>query len=353
MGDAVVVPDCKALVDGWEDIQQGRPKLTCANADIWHDINQLAKERRGSITLRRVNSHLDWCQAKHMGMSMHDWIGNKTADALADRGAAMGALPTPVLDHLDRMLKKMGDLHRRMVFVHTAALAKLGPDEQHTNRVPLPFAARRHLEASGHRVHWHTGGRFAACSRCGQCTTAGKFRAWIRTAPCVPLVEHGDFARPPREHTPIIIGNASVHQSHPVAYFRGVWFCTACGAYTTAIGSDSGRTLVRRLGRVCQGTRNRSSAARLRRIFRGLPPRSGTTWPRKASTNSDYNLGTTIFIVGLKRSTKFNGCRATVRGFDESTGRWLVATRSGEELLVLPKCLALEHTGDDAAVLAP
>ena len=146
---------------------------------------------------------------------------------------------------------------------------------------------------------------------------------------------------------PIIIGNASVHQSHPVAYFRGIWFCTVCGAYTTTMGSDSGRTLVRRLGLACQGACNRSSAARLRRIHRGLPPRSGTAWPSKPSTSNDLELGATVYLVGLKSLTKCNGCKATVRGFDESTGRWLVATEHGGEILVPPKCLAVEHA--DAA----
>ena len=344
-GDVEVVPDCKAIVDGWEDLEQGKQKRLCANADLWDEIKQLAARRQGTLALRRVNSHLTWRQAQHFGMTMHDWIGNKVADKLADLGAAKGAVPADDLRRLDALQAKVQLIHRRMLAVHGAALAKLGPNERHLEREPLTSAARRHLQASGHRIQWHSAGRFATCMRCGQCTSSRRFRTWIRTTLCQPLEEHGDFAMSGQgQVAPIVIGNATIHQSHRVAYYRGVWFCPVCGAYTMAVGNSSGRTLVRRLGRVCSGHCDRSSAARLRRIYKGLPPRSGNVWPRKPSTTTDYQPGEQVLVLGLRKATQYNGCYGTVQGFDCATGRWQLLMRQGDAIRVQPKCVAAHHT---------
>ena len=75
----------------------------------------------------------------------------------------------------------------------------------------------------------------------------------------------------------VLIGSRKAHQTHSLAWRRGVWFCTGCDGYAKAVMGEKSTCLT--LTHPCKKAANKGGAVVLDRISRGLPPRSGMIWP--------------------------------------------------------------------------
>ena len=77
------------------------------------------------------------------------------------------------------------------------------------------------------------------------------------------------------------IGNVTTHQSHTLAWKRGIWFCVKCGAYAKAAGNH--RSTCRHLAAECKEP-SKGGMAVINNMANGLTPKKGVEWPLPEDT---------------------------------------------------------------------
>eukprot|EP00959_Pyramimonas_sp_CCMP1952_P101158 2116342-Pyramimonas_sp.AAC.1 len=84
--------DSAALVAGWRNLRHQGPFNRGSNADAWQLIHKALINRRGTISLLKIESHLTLEEALQGGCPKHAWAGNNIAYKLADQAAAGHAI---------------------------------------------------------------------------------------------------------------------------------------------------------------------------------------------------------------------------------------------------------------------
>ena len=92
---------------------------------------------------------------------------------------------------------------------------------------------------------------------------------WLLNVPCVPLLP---TTLPNLFHAcqPVLIGLQATHGSHKLAYKRGIWWCVACGSWTSSAA--------RNLSRPCTGQATKAARDVLTRLEKGLTPQPHVLW---------------------------------------------------------------------------
>ena len=112
----------------------------------------------------------------------------------------------------------------------------------------------------------------------------------FHSGPCIALRMQGAEWRSldARTGKSVGIGSREAHASHCLAWRRGVWFCTACGAYAKAV--EDQKSTCHNLAEVCRKSANKGGQDVLNRIAQGRPPRSGMEWPLGMGHNLNLEL---------------------------------------------------------------
>ena len=205
-------------------------------------------------------------------------FGNVCADALANRGSEVaevsGQDSVTVLWHYSLVRR----IQARAVVIMSSVLERrsIAPTRQKRPREPKPTRDALVLQSS-HRFTYN--GRTLQCCRCHQVSPANpqSVKQWLRT-PCVPnhaLIRtlHVGTTKPtdvPREQR-IVVCRQTIHASHILAVYRGLYFCTRCGYH--------GSKKIQKLTSECKGMDSKKAIARVIALRQGSLPSGLACWP--------------------------------------------------------------------------
>ena len=275
--------DCKLVVDGltWQD----RPKRPQGvHGDLWRAIGRALGKRIGAVVVHKVKAHCTDEQFVQGTVSDDvDFAGNHYSDRLAAAAAELHCLPYDVTQSVAFLRGRTALILQRLVATN---LFYLENSEKRitTDRPPRdPLAAtglQRRAESSGHLFSCVP--RFLKllpsslhCRRCKQVVLKTHLKQFVAShCPGPPAAAAIGFSRP----RCFRVRRADLHSSHAVLLYRGLWFCTTCGAYTA--GADA-RGMVRKLGKPCR-PRTEGGRLRLRRLAQGKHP-DLKAWPESTS----------------------------------------------------------------------
>jgi len=267
-------------------------------------VGKLLATRQGSVRMVKVDAHKDYGEAVVPGaMEFKDFMGNAMADCLAGAGASMAAVPHVIEEQQRiqdartyRVLKRLLAVNMFFVKKCPARSGAQRPKRQKEART----AFQRMMEDSGHDLGGLEGCRTigqlpttVACITCSQMTSRKTIKAWLKHAKCtgqaLASATHGmDVARPPKDAA-VRIGRVDLHRTHLLHHRLGLWWCGACGYYTTAAGQGA-RSSAKLLRLPCRarGGRPATGAGKgyLERIAMGKMPKSGLAWPLPAHATS-------------------------------------------------------------------
>ena len=288
-GDVHIKPDCNAAVDGLRKVIRGEMDKYCANAIQWQSIKEALTERRGHVRISRVDAHADVRAYIEQGLDVADWLGNEMADALAGQAAEENSVSYGTEANWFSLQGRATRILRRAIAVHRLFLAEPG---QHIARgvwVQGEHPVQKAIKESGHQLIKDERGAFQ-CKLCGQRAGRRQLKDWLAQGPCIALRMQGSEWKSLDAKTgrSVRIGSRQTHASHCLAWHRGVWFCTACGAYAKAV--EDQKSTCHNLSEECRKSANKGGLDVLNRIAQGRPPRSGMEWPLAMGHNLNLEL---------------------------------------------------------------
>ena len=336
-GDVVVHPDATFLIKGWaaigdKAIHDGR------HVQLWADILSATRKRRGELKLIKVDAHVSMEQASQM-QQLHHWVGNHWADRLAARGAEDASVDKNEEANYLNDIHQCKLIQKRAMVANAMAIQALPANEKWWRPATQPQELKL-LADSGHCVQWKEGGKWAQCVLCKEQVKATGFTAWLKRRHCGGVEVAQGWEEPERLPPQIspLVGRHTLHPSHSLVYFRGVWVCWECRAYTCA---QYERT--RKLLEPCKHKRLVGHRDARKMVLRGYNPRTGHRLREMGEPELGHELlaGIGVAIAGLKTTAgkKFNGRKGILKHFDDVQGRWHVQLEgSGQDILLVRAC---------------
>ena len=221
-----------------------------------------------------------------------DYFGNRLSDGYADFGAALtnetkDSTSSAALG-MDFLRGRASCVLRRLVEIQRVASAKLDDTRLQVTRHPVlprrPMLIML-LEGTDHVFKFtkticsvHDLPKVLKCQECKGCVPRAAVVKWLRGGRCPgphlrsPATLSGAAASAPHG-VPVRIGNRDLHPTHAMLCRTSIWWCSACGAYSSTAGT---RTCARALRAPCAGQPTAAGAYALRRLHLGLPPRPAT-----------------------------------------------------------------------------
>jgi hypothetical protein len=177
---------------------------------------------------------------------------------------------------------------RRALAVHRLFIPEDRPQEPRGVWVQGDHPIQAAIARSGHVLSKDRRGAYH-CSKCGQKAGRRTFRGWLAAGPCAGRVLRApDHIEAPGAaeggNLGVVIGSQRTHHSHSLGWRRGVWFCTVCGGFGQA--AEGVKAASKKLMAECPLAASRGGSDVLKRIRKGLPPRSGMSWPEGDDTGA-------------------------------------------------------------------
>ena len=276
-GDVVIRPDCNMAVEGLQEVLKGNLTQFGSYAQMWHDIDGALGRRQGAVNVKRVDAHVDVREYLDKGYPVEDWLGNELADFLAGNAARANGPPLQMVTDWEFFNGRAVKILKRAIAVNKLFLdrpgAGVGP--RGTWQV-VEHPVHQAIRLSGHQLIKDDRGAFQ-CLACEQRASHSQLKAWLCKGPCMAVQKVGpDGLCAPDHRSEIIIGRGKVHQSHRLAWKRGIWFCTTCGSFARA--ALNAKSNCRKLTVPCESATPSGSKV-LKRIAAGLTPLHGVRWP--------------------------------------------------------------------------
>ena len=265
-----------------------------ANGDLWADIFQLIHSKSLEVSIRWSKGHASEENVLQYAISAKDAFGNTVADSLADRAAQLHQVFTEdafaTKWHLDLVTRIQ---KRAVILLNLYGLR----ERQKIPKQNSPKAAT--MSISGHAIaseHTFTCfGKVLFCYNCHQTSPRGvaATKAWLATA-CRPdrilqATYTAGTIRPTRvpQSSEIRVGNASIHPTHTIMVFKGLYFCRSCSCYAIK--------KLEKLARPCDPAGKGPDDALRKRMtvldfLQGKLPRGVNQWPN--STQRFFTLET-------------------------------------------------------------
>ena len=153
------------------------------------------------------------------------------------------------------------------------------------------------IKKSGHCLVKGERGSFQ-CLGCGQVVARRQFKQWLGDTQCsgtsMPSSTHLDSNCYVGKAT-VAIGSKRSDPSHARSWKRGVWFCTACGAY--AVASASIKSTCKRLATTCTKTACRHGRMVLSRVAAGRTLEDDMEWPSEECHSSAKPEGDSMEVL--------------------------------------------------------
>ena len=85
------------------------------------------------------------------------------------------------------------------------------------------------------------------------------------------------------------IGQVLLHHTHNLIFKKGLWICSGCGYYASAVGTQ--KSACKRLGTKCQGSATGAGKDYLRRFMKGQTPKANMLWPEDREAQHERHWG--------------------------------------------------------------
>lgn len=259
-----------------------------ANADLWKEV--WAHKAMRDVVVRKVKAHATEQDVQEGRISREDRQGNMLADAAAARAQTLVRV-----DPLLAVRVRARDQRTRQILKRLLAIF-----EYHV-QTSDPQAVRRHILPGGSSAEPRIrvprvlptnehelvkSGRGYHCRVCKGWAPINGLLRWLR--------EHTHCHRATVLYpsgwahatilAPVPIGGRTVHPSHRLHYYGGLYFCGKCGCYSTSV--------LRALGEPCPKVCNATGRSNLKKLLAN-PPRvppvmaaAGKKWPLDLSVEA-------------------------------------------------------------------
>ena len=278
---ATITSDSKVNVDLY--LQGESAASGSANGDLWADIYELIRTKSLEIFIRWSKGHATEENVRQYGISAKDAFGNIVADSLADRAAQLHQVfqedAFAAKWHLDLVTRIQ---KRAIVLLNLFGLR----EQQKIPKQPIDRPAT--MSIAGHAItseHAFTCFRKTLfCYKCHQTSPKGvaAIREWLATN-CRPdrilqATYTAGTLRPTRipQDREIRVGNATIHPTHAVMVFRGLYFCRSCSCFAIK--------KLEKLAKPCNPAGKGPEDAKRKRLavvalLQGKLPRGVNQWP--------------------------------------------------------------------------
>ena len=279
-GEVTIKTDSKINVDLYDGGKEAC--MESDNVDIWLDIWQILQHDQVRLKLSWVKGHADNVHTYvKFSLTPQDLVGNLLADVLAGWASRLYQVWKHDAYAVKWYFATIQRVQARAVVILSQVLgvrtAFSTEDARPARPRPLPIGA--HALSSQHTVR--TLGWVLHCVRCLRHSPAGAqaARSWL-ASPCRPdavLSQTMRFAaiRPtvvPRG-TRVVIGRATVHESHELHVYRGLYYCRLCGYH--------GSAKMQKLVATCTRLSGRAAIDRVLALKRGRLPSGLREWPNE------------------------------------------------------------------------
>ena len=281
---ATITSDSKVNVDLYlqgESVANGS-----TNGDLWADIFSTIRTKSLEVTLRWSKGHATMEIVQQYNITAKDALGNLVADSLADRAAQLHQVyqedAFAIKWHLDLVTRIQ---KRAIVLLNLFGLREQQkiPKQPAEHTATMSIAA--HAMASQHS--FTSFGKTLFCYKCHQTSPKGiaSIRQWLATS-CRPdtmlqATYTAGTVRPTRipPERAIRVGNATIHPTHIIFIFRGLYFCRNCSCFAIK--------KLENLARPCDPAGKGPGDAKRKRLaaialLQGKLPRGVHQWPNSS-----------------------------------------------------------------------
>jgi hypothetical protein len=261
-----VAIDAHYVIKGFK---RGPNAYHASHQDLWRLLWQAVLKRPGHIQIIWVKSHMTLSAAQEFGIEPWAYFANWIADDLAESASKRVAIPETV-----QSLIQVGDalswkIRSRLIGVGLAwaALDRAWiPNQDKPKRATKLEIATELSIGSKHDIVWAPSA--ITCMRCntsvGKVRPSGEITDWL-LGKCVSPAS--------RVHDVHFETTDRIHHSHKRAWFKGLHFCTACGAIKAQRSQNLAKLCVGALGRTARGSNN------LAALEQGKLPNGVKSWP--------------------------------------------------------------------------
>lgn len=270
-GRLFIVSDSKVNVDLFRN---GRSScMGSINFDLWIKIYQHLDNKNIHLSIFWVPGHLDTNVAKvKSAVPDAHFALNYIADKFAEKAAHLVQLPTHITSSVVYYTRLVARIQKRFVRILITNFEK----SKYEKRVPVPRIPHPTLcemiDATTHNLHIEK--KHFRCLDCGgSCSQSSVNVAnWLR-AKCTPLPfdDSDNWVYIPKFHV-VQIANNIPHATHSLCSFRGIVFCSKCGAHSTK--------KCRLLNSECTRHTTAFTSRALAKLKSGQLPTSLVRWPR-------------------------------------------------------------------------
>ncbi len=238
------------------------------NADLYHQIFSIAYDKAIVLTVRWVPSHLleEPTKGVYSCISYHDMLGNSHADSFAGEACRVHCVPLNVSAPIVYYIMLCTRIQHRLATI----LVNLPNGPKPPKKPALPKDSIPTLIANTTHII-HEGDNRVSCARCRNSfkATDPALRGWL-SCRCTAIGSSSDRPTPLRFEE-LHLGNRTTHSSHNLLIFRGLVFCSKCGA-------RSGRLGFKLLANKCLPPKGYGLAS-LNALREGKPPPNLSRWP--------------------------------------------------------------------------
>ena len=259
------------------------PRFTrnAANPDLWQQVWEAVRLRTADTIVRWIRSHTGPKEISAGEISELDSKGNEWADRMADRAAELAKVPELYAAPALARQAQVQQIQQRLVAVLMThgKRASTKPRAERAGRAECSSEGSPHCLVEVSSQHWW-------CSEClaySPKTLAARKR-WMSKCSGRLWVEGKPSNLVPERANQVDKG---FHLSHHLGSHRGLFYCTACGAY----GSQKARKLTSPCGQPQPGTQPKQHwLYAVARIQKGLLPSGLRCWPEEQAPAAESTV---------------------------------------------------------------
>ena len=286
---ATITTDSKLNVDLFH---AGDKKAnSSANGDLWANIFNLIREKGLTVNIRWAKGHATTQNIDTHRIAAVDAFGNYIADAMANRAAllhqvfAEDSFAIKWHQELVTRIQKRAVVLLSLFGLRTLTKPRATMQPAQRTRADAPSTLGRAI-VSEHS--FTTMGRTLFCWKCHQTSPPSmrEVHQWLDT-PCTPdrlliATYTAGTIRPTRipQNRSIRVGKATIHPTHTIFVYKGLYFCRACACYAVK--------KLEKLATPCDPAGRGPEAAKQKRLavlalLQGKLPKGVSQWPNASS----------------------------------------------------------------------
>ena len=279
-GHVVIITDSKVNADLY-----WKGELHClrsANADLWKELWTTISDKSMTVILEWSKGHADDPDVfARYSVSRRNLFGNLCADRLAERGAELAQVALQDAMNVRFHYALARNVQERAVVIMTHALQRKSTmTAAERSRKLRRISATGQTLSTQHRVVAMS--RSLHCSRClRQSVATMQGRLDFLASPCEPdtqMIRSIAMGNTRPVSIPlgrsVRVGQCTLHSSHVLRIYRGLYFCTQCG-YTASAKAQ-------KLVSPCT-ERGQAAQKRAARLLKGVLPSGMTSWPSETT----------------------------------------------------------------------